>query len=145
MKDSFSVEDAWGMPHIIPEQHVSTGIVIISLTGFVFCEWIAHRKRHPLGFVVVIVGRIFTCMSQTVTTQVSVGKSVVLLEKHLMNSHCALRKQIAMSQLPSQNVFQKSKKRSFQRLEFSSECHRIYTGKLLSASYSAISGTKTFW
>lgn len=30
-------------------------------------------------------------------------------------------------------------------MEFSSECHRFHTGKLLSASYSAISGTKTFW
>lgn len=73
------------------------------------------------------------------------GKSVVFLEKHLMHSCCSLRKQIAKSKSHSQNVFLKSKKGSFQWLKFSSECHRFHTGKILSASYSAISGTKTFW
>lgn len=52
---------------------------------------------------------------------------------------------IAKSQSHSQNVFLNSKKGSFQWLEFSSECHRFHTGKFLSASYCAISGTIFFW
>lgn len=76
------------------------------------------------------------------------GKFVVFLEKTSPAFLLFIAQTIATiakSQSHSQNVFLKSKKGSFQWLKFSSECHRFQTGTLLSASYSAISGTKTFW